>query len=134
MADDTAVSATHLVLLVEDNIDNRGIYRSILEYGGFRVIEAADGASGVAMAREHKPSLILMDISLPIMDGWEATKTLKSDPQTSAIQIIALTAHALHSDRERSHEAGCDGYIAKPVLPRTVLEEVRRRLGVAPGD
>jgi two-component system, cell cycle response regulator DivK len=130
MAEDTAGAESHLVLLVEDNVDNRGIYRSILEFGNFRVLEAGDGLKGVAMAREHKPSLILMDISLPLMDGWEATKTLKADPQTASIQIIALTAHALPSDREKAQEVGCDGYIAKPALPRTVLEEVQKRLGV----
>jgi two-component system cell cycle response regulator DivK len=128
MDDYTAAPGSHLILMVEDNVDNRGIYRSILEFGGFRVLEAEDGAKGVAMAREHKPSLILMDISIPVIDGWEATRLLKSDPETASIQIIALTAHALQSDRARAEEVGCDGYISKPVLPRVVLEEVRQRV------
>jgi two-component system, cell cycle response regulator DivK len=122
-----------LILLVEDNADNRGIYRTILEHGGLTVLEAEDGGTGVALAREHMPDLILMDVSIPVMDGWEATKVLKSDPKTASIHIVALTAHALHSDRLRAAEVGCDGYIAKPVLPRVVLSEVRQRLGLAEG-
>src|SRR5687767_8433746 len=90
------------VLLVEDNPDNRGIYRAILEHGGIEVLEAEDGATGVRIAQERHPDLILMDVSVPVMDGWEATKLLKSDPATRDIQIIALTAHALQSDRQRA--------------------------------
>jgi two-component system, cell cycle response regulator DivK len=118
------------VLLVEDNPDNRGIYRAILEHGNIEVLEAEDGAAGVRLAQERHPDLILMDVSVPIMDGWEATKLLKQDPATCDIQIIALTAHALQSDRQRAAAVGCDGYIAKPALPRAVYEEVVRRLGL----
>ena len=124
------VSARTTVLLVEDHPDNRGIYRTILEHGGIHVVEAEDGATGVRLARELRPDLILMDVSLPVMDGWEATRILKSDPATAGILIIALTAHALRGDRERAEAAGCDGYIPKPAPPREVLEEVRRRLGL----
>jgi two-component system, cell cycle response regulator DivK len=117
-----------LILLVEDNPDNRGIYRTILEHGGFRVLEAEDGEKGIQLAREQMPDLILMDVSVPGIDGWKATELLKQDPATAGIQIIALTAHAMPSDRARAAEVGCDGYIPKPALPRTVLDEVRRRL------
>lgn len=119
------------VLLVEDHPDNRGIYRTILEHGGLRVIEAEDGEAGVRLAQQQLPDLILMDVSLPLLDGWQATRILKDDPETAHIPIIALTAHALHGDRERAEQAGCDGYIAKPAPPRDVLAEVRRRLGLS---
>jgi CheY-like chemotaxis protein len=120
------------VLLVEDNLDNRGIYRTILEHGKIAVIEAEDGVTAVKLAREHRPDLILMDVSLPVMDGWEATRILKNDPTTAGVPIVALTAHALQADRERAAGVGCDGYIAKPAPPREVLAEVVRRLGLAP--
>ena len=122
------------ILLVEDNEDNRAIYRTILTYGGFAVIEAADGQEAIDRARRDRPALILMDISIPIIDGWQATRTLKLDTATMHIPIIALTAHALPVDRARSVEAGCDAYLAKPVEPRRVLEEVRRVLDGAPAE
>ena len=117
------------ILLVEDHEDNRIVYRTMLEHFGYRVLLAGDGGEGVRLARESLPDLILMDVSIPVMDGWEATAILKADPTTARIPIIALTAHALAADRERATEVGCDGYLAKPVEPRRVLEEVRRFLG-----
>jgi two-component system, cell cycle response regulator DivK len=132
MAENEMSATTKVVLLVEDNPDNRGIYRTILEHGRFEVLEAEDGQTGVDLARTRQPDLILMDVAIPLIDGWEATRMLKADPETSGIPIIALTAHALQSDRERAEEVGCDGYIAKPVLPRAVLAEVERRLGKQP--
>ena len=117
------------ILLVEDHEDNRIVYSTILEHFGYRVLLAGDGAEGVRMARESSPDLVLMDVSIPVMDGWQATATLKADPATARIPVIALTAHALPADRERAQEVGCDGYLAKPVEPRRVLEEVRRFLG-----
>jgi len=117
------------ILLVEDHEDNRIVYRTMLEHFGYTVILAGDGGEGVRLARERLPDLILMDVSIPVMDGWEATRTLKADPATAKIPIIALTAHALVTDRQRADEVGCDGYLAKPVEPRRVLEEVRRFLG-----
>jgi two-component system, cell cycle response regulator DivK len=120
------------ILLVEDHEDNRIVYRTMLEHFGYRVILAGDGGEGVRLAREERPDLILMDVSIPVMDGWEATRTLKADAGTARIPVIALTAHALAADRERAHEVGCDGYLAKPVEPRRVLEEVRRFLGEEP--
>jgi two-component system, cell cycle response regulator DivK len=100
------------VLLVEDNEDNRIVYSTILRHFGYTVTEALNGEEGIAKARGERPDLILMDISIPIIDGWEATQVLKHDPATRDIPIIALTAHALASDREKAMEVGCDGYLA----------------------
>jgi two-component system, cell cycle response regulator DivK len=119
------------VLLVEDNEDNLVVYRTILEHVGFVVIEARDGEEGVSRARSERPDIILMDISIPKLDGWEATQRLKADGKTSAIPIIALTAHALEEDRLKAMRAGCDGYLAKPVEPRRVVEEVEKFIGPA---
>jgi len=118
------------VLLVEDNEDNRIIYATALRYAGYNVIEAVTGIEGVDRARTHKPDLILMDISIPDLDGWEATTILKGDAATKHIPIIAVTAHALPGDEERSLNAGCDGYLAKPISPAALVGEVDRRFGV----
>jgi CheY-like chemotaxis protein len=126
-------SAQKTVLLVEDNEDNRIVYSTILRHFGYRVMEALNGEEGIATARSEKPDLILMDISIPIIDGWEATQVLKHDPETRHIPIIALTAHALASDRERAMQVGCDGYLAKPCEPRAVVAEVQRFLGQPSG-
>lgn len=120
------------ILLVEDHEDNRNVYRAILEHFGFRVLVAPDGREGIRMAREHRPDLILMDLSIPHIDGWEATRVLKADQATAEIPVIALSAHALEEDRTRAIQAGCAGYLAKPVEPRRVLQEVQRFLGAAP--
>ena len=117
------------LLLVEDNEDNRTIYCTVLRHHGYEVIEAQDGVRAVELARSEHPDLILMDISIPRMDGWEATRILRGDPRTQAIPIIALTAHALASDREKAMEVGCDGYLAKPCEPRAVVAVVERFLG-----
>jgi CheY-like chemotaxis protein len=129
------------VLLVEDNEDNRIVYTTILKYYGYRVIEAHNGVEGVSMAREAHPDLILMDVGLPGLDGWEATRRLKADERTRSIPVVALTAHALAEHRAQAAAAGCDGYLAKPVEPRDVVAEVRRHIGLAdkapatrPGD
>jgi two-component system, cell cycle response regulator DivK len=118
------------VLLVEDNEDNRIVYSTILAHSGYRVLEAANGEDGIRIAREALPDLILMDISIPRIDGWQATRILKAGAGTRTIPIVALTAHALPTDRQRARAVGCDGYLAKPVEPRRVLEEVGRFLGV----
>lgn len=123
--------AEKVVLLVEDNEDNRTVYRTILEHFGYRVIEARNGEEGIQLARSERPDLILMDISIPVIDGWEATRILKSDPETATIPIVALTAHALASDRLKAQEVGCDGYLAKPCEPRRVVAEVERLIGAA---
>jgi CheY-like chemotaxis protein len=96
------------------------------------VLEAGDGEQAIEMAREHQPGLILMDVSIPKIDGWEATRRLKADPLTAHIPVIALTAHALASDREKAAAAGCDGYIPKPAQPQEVLQEVQKRLTSQP--
>jgi CheY-like chemotaxis protein len=121
------------VLLVEDNEDNRIVYSTILQHFGYRVMEALNGEEGIAKARAEKPDLILMDISIPIIDGWEATQVLKRDPDTKHIPIIALTAHALASDREKAMEVGCDSYLAKPCEPKAVVSEVQKFLGKRDG-
>jgi two-component system, cell cycle response regulator DivK len=115
-----------IVLLVEDNEDNLIIYSTILRHVGLEVVEARDGESGIAMAIAHRPAVILMDVSIPLIDGLEATRRLKANPETAHIPIIALTAHALATDREKAIEAGCDGYIPKPAEPRLVLAAVQR--------
>ena len=107
------------LLIVEDNEMNRDMLSRRLERRGFVTIIAIDGAAGVAMARADRPDLILMDMSLPVIDGWEATRQLKADPATAGIPIIALTAHAMMSDRDKALQAGCNDYDTKPVdLPR----------------
>lgn len=107
------------ILLVEDNEMNRDMLSRRLERKGFEIAIAVDGQEGIEMARNHTPDLILMDMSLPVLDGWEATRQLKADNITSAIPVIGLSAHAMAGDRERALEAGCDDYDTKPVeLPR----------------
>ena len=107
------------ILLVEDNEMNRDMLSRRLERNGYEVVLALDGQSGVEMARAQTPDLVLMDMSLPVLDGWEATRRLKADAATRHIPVIALTAHAMSSDREKAMEAGCDDYDTKPVeLPR----------------
>ena len=103
------------ILLVEDNEMNRDMLSRRLERKGYRVIAAHDGGQGLALARSEKPDLILMDMSLPVMNGWEVTRLLKAEPQTRHIPIIALTAHALATDRSKAIEAGCDDYDTKPI-------------------
>ena len=122
-------SQPNSVLLVEDNEDNRIIYATALRYAGYHVYEAITGTDGVHQARQNRPHLILMDISVPELDGWEATAILKADPDTKHIPVIAVTAHALPGDQERSLEAGCDGYLAKPIPPAMLIAEVDRRFG-----
>ena len=113
-----------LILLVEDNELNRDMLSRRLVRKGYEVAVAVDGAQGVALAKEQKPALILMDMSLPVLDGWEATRQLKADETTAHIPIIALTAHAMSEDRENALSAGCDDYDTKPVeLPR-LLEKI----------
>ena len=117
------------ILLVEDNEDNRIIYATVLRHVGYDVIEAHDGVQAIALARSARPDLILMDISIPEIDGWEATRILREGEETRSIPIIALTAHALQDDREKAVKLGFTSYLAKPVEPRAVVAEVRRWLG-----
>lgn len=124
----TQIDRAPTILIVEDNEDNRIVYSTMLRHFGFAVDEAENGAEGIMKARTQLPDLILMDIAIPLVDGWEAVQRLKRDPATAGIPIIALTAHAMPADREKAIQVGCDGYLAKPCEPRAVVEEVRRIL------
>jgi two-component system cell cycle response regulator DivK len=116
------------ILIVEDNEMNRDMLSRRLERRGFAIIMAVDGQQGVEMARGEKPDLILMDMSLPVMDGWAATRAIKDDDELKSIPVIALTAHAMEGDREKAMAAGCDDYDTKPIeLPR-LLEKIGKFL------
>jgi len=117
-----------LILVVDDYQDAREMYAEYLQYSGFRVAEARNGNEAVAQARSLKPDLILMDLSLPGMDGWEATRVLKADDETRHIPIVALTGHALAGASEGARKAGCDSFVTKPCLPDDLVVEVRRML------
>ena len=116
------------ILYVEDNDDNVFMLKPRLERRGFAVVVAADGESGLRLAGEERPDLILMDLSLPVMDGWEATRRLKEGGATRAIPVIALSAHAMSGDREKALAAGCDDYDTKPVDFRRLLEKIHALL------
>jgi CheY-like chemotaxis protein len=116
------------VLLVEDFEDAREMYRDYLVFSGFDVVTADDGREGIEKARSLVPDLILMDLSLPVLDGWEATRRLKADPRTAHIKVIALSAHAMAAEARRAMAAGCDGFISKPCLPQELADEVARLL------
>jgi len=113
-----------VVLIVEDDPKNMKLFRDLLDISGYTTIEAGDGEQGIRLAKRKRPDLILMDIQMPVMDGIEAAKILKADPETKAIPIIALTSHAMEGDRERIFQAGFDGYITKPVYTREFLKTV----------
>jgi CheY-like chemotaxis protein len=117
------------ILIIEDNEDNRLIYSTYLTFSGYRVLEAVDGERGISMTRSELPDLVLMDVSLPHTDGWTATKILKSDPATAHIPIIALTAHAMSGDREKTLQAGCDDYDTKPIELARLLGKIEALLG-----
>jgi two-component system, cell cycle response regulator DivK len=120
---------TKRILIVEDTEDNRQILRDLLTAAGYDLLEAVDGEQGVARAKAEKPDLILMDIQLPQIDGYEATRRIKADPALRHIPIIAVTSYALSGDEEKTRTAGCDAYIAKPFSPRQLLAKVRELLG-----
>jgi two-component system cell cycle response regulator DivK len=120
------------ILLVEDNELNRDMLSRRLKRKGYEVLIAEDGEKGVAVASRERPDLILMDMSLPVMDGWEATRRLKAGSGTRSIPVIALTAHAMSTDRERAMEAGCDDYDTKPVELTRLLDKVERLLRAGP--
>lgn len=117
------------ILVVEDTEDNRQILRDLLGAAGYQLIEAVDGAEGVAKAEQHRPDLILMDIQMPVIDGYEATRRIKANPNLRAIPIVAVTSYALSGDEEKARAAGCDSYIAKPYSPRQMLAKVRELIG-----
>lgn len=117
-----------LILVIEDQEDNRRIMRDLFSSYGYDVIEETDGVSGVAAARAHKPDLILMDIQLPGIDGYEATRRIKNLPELKAIPIIAVTSYALSGDDVKAFMAGCDAYVTKPFSPRALLAKVQEYL------
>jgi two-component system, cell cycle response regulator DivK len=115
---------TKRILMIEDTEDNRQIVRDLIDSVGYELLEAHDGAAGLAMAAQHKPDLILMDIQLPVLDGYEATRRIKADPALRHIPIIAVTSYPLSGDEAKTKAAGCDGYIAKPFSPRQLLSTI----------
>ena len=117
-----------LILVVDDYQDAREMYAEYLQFSGFRVAEARNGNEAVAQAFSLRPDLILMDLSLPGMDGWEATRVLKADERTKHIPVVALTGHALVGASEGARKAGCDSFVTKPCLPDDLVVEVRRML------
>ena len=122
------------ILYVEDNEDNVYVVKSRLTRAGFTIVIAADGAQGVAMASTEQPDLILMDLSLPVLDGWEATRRIKAAPDTKHIPVVALTAHAMAGDREKALAAGCNDFDTKPIeLPR-LLGKIRALLPEQPAS
>jgi len=120
--------ARQLVLVVEDYQDAREMYAAYLQFSGFDVAEAANGVEAVEKTTELLPDIVLMDLALPRMDGWEATRRLKADPRTRDIPIVALTGHALAGHAEGAREAGCDAFVTKPCLPDALVAEIRRLL------
>ena len=116
------------ILVIEDTEDNRQIIRDLLSSVGYELIEAMDGASGVALAQKERPDLILMDIQLPEIDGYEATRRIRAIPELAKVPIIAVTSYALSGDEAKTREAGCDGYVAKPFSPRQLLSKIREFL------
>jgi len=117
-----------LVLVVEDYQDAREMYAAYLQFSGYRVAEATNGVEAIEKTLELLPDIILMDLALPKMDGWEATRRLKSDERTKHIPIVALTGHALAGHAEGARQAGCDSFVTKPCLPDALVAEIRRML------
>jgi two-component system cell cycle response regulator DivK len=116
------------ILIIEDQEDNRRILRDLLSSAGYELIEAVNGEEGVGLAEAQRPDLILMDIELPVLDGYEATRRIKANPALTRIPIIAVTSYALSGDEAKAREAGCDGYVTKPFSPRALLAKVREYL------
>jgi CheY-like chemotaxis protein len=122
-----------LVLVVEDYQDAREMYAAYLQFSGFRVVEAVNGLEAVEKTRELMPDIILMDLALPKMDGWEATEVLKADERTRHIPIVALTGHALADHADRARKAGCDAFVTKPCLPDALVAEIQKMLAAREG-
>ena len=116
------------ILVVDDHADNRRILRDLLQSAGFEILEAMTGEEAVTRAEATVPDLILMDIQLPIMDGYEATRRLKADPNTKDIPIIVVTSYALSGDEAKARNSGCDGYVTKPYSPRALLAKIKEYL------
>jgi CheY-like chemotaxis protein len=124
----TTKPARPRVLLVDDYPDAREMYSEYLEFSGFDVVEAGNGMEALQRAVDASPDIILMDLSLPVMDGWEATRRLKADQRTKAIPVVALTGHALAGISEGARQAGCDAFVTKPCLPEDLVREIRKIL------
>ena len=124
----TKKSARPRVLLVDDYPDAREMYSEYLEFCGFEVVEAGNGMEALQRAADENPDIILMDLSLPVMDGWEATRRLKADNRTASIPVVALTGHALAGISEGAKRAGCDAFVTKPCLPEDLVKEIRKVL------
>ena len=120
---------TERILVVEDQEDLRGILRDLLTSSGYEMLEAADGQAGVDKAKTEKPDLILMDIQMPTMDGYDATRQIKADPELKPIPIVAVSSFAMKGDEEKARAAGCDHYVTKPYSPMQLLKTVRSFLG-----
>ena len=120
---------TKRILVVEDQDDLRAIVRDLFEASGFEVIEAADGGEGVAKARSERPDLILMDIQMPVLDGYEAMQRIRAEPECARIPIVAISSFAMKGDEEKARASGCDEYVTKPYSPVALLRLVRSRLG-----
>ena len=116
------------VLIVDDYPDAREMYSEYLQFSGFDVVEAANGMEALQRAVDAEPDIILMDLSLPVMDGWEATRRLKADKRTASIPVVALTGHALAGISEGARKAGCDAFVTKPCLPEDLVTEIRKVL------
>jgi two-component system cell cycle response regulator DivK len=129
---DAAPSPPPLVLVVEDYQDARDMYVEYLRFAGFRVAEARNGLEALDRAFALVPDVVLMDLALPRMDGWEATRRLKTDPRTSHIPVVALTGHALAGHADGARQAGCDAFVRKPCLPDVLVAEIRRVLAAGP--
>ena len=123
-------SAGPLILIVDDNVDAREMYGMYLQHEGFRWAEAVNGQDAITQTHVEKPALILMDATMPRMDGWEAVRQLKGNPETCEIPLIMLTAHAFQEHRDRAAEVGADAFLAKPVLPDQLAAEIRRVLNL----
>jgi two-component system cell cycle response regulator DivK len=121
---------TQRILVVEDQTDNMQILRDLLTSVGYEMIEAEDGEAGVQAAKAHRPDLILMDIQLPVLDGYEATRQIKAVPALHAIPIIVVTSYALSGDERKARAAGCDDYVPKPYSPRELLQKIRKYLPI----
>jgi two-component system cell cycle response regulator DivK len=119
------MAMTKRILVVEDQEDNRQILRDLLANAGYEMLEAEDGEQALVQAAKHRPDLILMDIQLPILDGYEATRRIKADAALKAIPVIVVTSYALSGDEDKARAAGCDAYVAKPYSPRALLAKIR---------
>jgi two-component system cell cycle response regulator DivK len=120
---------TKRILVVEDQEDLRGVLRTLLTGSGYAMLEAVDGETGVARAKSDRPDLILMDIQMPVLDGYEATRRIKADPDLAATPVIAVSSFAMKGDEEKARAAGCDHYVTKPYSPMQLLRVIRSTLG-----